>query len=90
MTGQDMELTLVRQAAEDMPPYQRLLGDAMRGNAELLARQDSVEAQWRVVDGILGNVTPMYGYEPRTWGPEEAYQRIGKHGPWLNARPPGS
>ena len=90
MAGQDVELTLVRQAAEDMPPYQRLLGDAMRGNAELFARQDSVEAQWRVVDGILGNVTPLYAYGPRTWGPEEAYQLIGKHGPWLNPRPPGS
>jgi glucose-6-phosphate 1-dehydrogenase len=90
MAGQDVELTLVRQAAEDMPPYQRLLGDAMRGNAELFARQDSVEAQWRVVDGILGNVTPLYAYEPRTWGPEEAYQLIGRHGPWLNPRPPGS
>jgi glucose-6-phosphate 1-dehydrogenase len=88
MAGQDVELTFVRQAAEDMPPYQRLLGDAMRGSAELFAREDSVEAQWRVVDGILGNVTPLYVYEPGTWGPEEAYQLIGKHGPWLNPRPP--
>src|SRR5208283_5008577 len=71
MAGQDVELTFVRQAADDMPPYQRLLGDAMRGSAELFARQDSVELQWRVVDGILGNVTPLYAYEPKTWGPAE-------------------
>ncbi len=90
MAGQDVELTLVRQAAQDMPPYQRLLGDAMRGSAELFAREDSVEAQWRVVDGILGDVTPLYTYEPGTWGPDEAYQLIGKHGPWLNPRPPGT
>jgi glucose-6-phosphate 1-dehydrogenase len=90
MAGQDVELTFVRQAAEDMPPYQRLLGDAMRGSPELFAREDSVEAQWRVVDGILGNVTPLYNYEPKTWGPEEVYQLIGKHGPWLNPGPPGS
>jgi glucose-6-phosphate 1-dehydrogenase len=70
MAGQDVELALVRQAAEDMPPYQRLLGDAMRGSAELFAREDTVEAQWRVVDGILGNVTPLYTYEPKTWGPD--------------------
>lgn len=88
MAGQDVELTLVRQAAADMPPYQRLLGDAMRGSAELFTREDSVESQWRVVDGILGNVTPLYTYKPGTWGPEEAYQLIGKHGPWLNPRPP--
>jgi glucose-6-phosphate 1-dehydrogenase len=90
MAGQDVELTFVRQAAEDMPPYQRLLGDAMRGSAELFAREDSVEAQWRVVDSILGDVTPLYTYEPGTWGPEEAYQLIGKHGPWLNPKPPES
>ena len=90
MAGQDVELTFVRQAADDMPPYQRLLGDAMRGSAELFARQDSVELQWRVVDGILGNVTPLYAYEPKTWGPAEAYQLIGKRGPWINPRPPES
>jgi glucose-6-phosphate 1-dehydrogenase len=88
MAGQDVELTFVRHTAEDMPPYQRLLGDAMRGSAELFAREDSVEAQWRVVDGVLDNVTPLYTYETGTWGPEEAYQLIGKHGPWLNPRPP--
>jgi glucose-6-phosphate 1-dehydrogenase len=90
IAGQDVELTFVRQPAEDMPPYQRLLGDAMRGSAELFAREDSVEAQWRVVDGILGNVTPLYTYTPGSWGPQEAYQLIGKHGPWLNLRPPES
>jgi glucose-6-phosphate 1-dehydrogenase len=90
MAGQDMELTLVRQAAEDKPPYQRLLGDAMRGSTELFTREDSVEAQWQVVDSILGDVTPLYVYEPGTWGPDEAYQLIGRHGPWLNPRLPGS
>jgi len=90
MAGQDVELTFVRQAAEDKPPYQRLLGDAMRGFAELFTRQDSIEAQWRVVDGILDNETPLYTYEPGTWGPEEAYQLIGKYGPWLNPRLPES
>jgi glucose-6-phosphate 1-dehydrogenase len=88
MAGQDVELTFVRQDAEGMPPYQRLLGDAMRGSSELFARQDGIEAQWRVVDEILENVTPLYAYRPGTWGPEEAYQLIGKHGPWHNPRPP--
>jgi glucose-6-phosphate 1-dehydrogenase len=90
MAGQDVELTFIRQAAEDMPPYQRLLGDAVRGSAELFAREDSVEAQWQVVDGILGNATPLYTYAPGSWGPEEAYQLIGKNGPWLNPRSPES
>jgi len=60
MTGSDVELTLTEQAADDRPPYQRLLGDAMRGLTELFTRQDVVEAQWRAVDPILGNVTPVH------------------------------
>jgi len=88
MVGDDVELNLTRRAADDEPPYQRLLGDAMRGVNELFARQDLVEAQWRIVEPILGNVTPVYVYEPGTWGPEEAQQLIGAEGPWVAPRPP--
>ena len=84
MVGQDVELRLKSQAVDDMPPYQRLLGDAMRGNGELFARQDLVEAQWRIVQPILDNVTPVYQYEPGTWGPDEALQLIAQDGPWIN------
>ncbi len=84
MVGNDVELILTRHEVDDMPPYQRLLGDAMRGVAELFTRQDLVEAQWRVVDPVLGNVTPVYPYQPGSWGPEEALQLIGCDGPWLN------
>ena len=84
MVGQDVELNLKSHAADDMPPYERLLGDAMRGNGELFARQDLVEAQWRVVQPILDNVTPAYSYEPGTWGPDESQQLIGTDGPWVD------
>jgi glucose-6-phosphate 1-dehydrogenase len=84
MLGSDVELMLQRQAAADEPPYERLLGDAMRGIGELFARQDLVEAQWRAVQPILGNVTPLYNYEPGSWGPDEAQQLIGADGPWIN------
>jgi glucose-6-phosphate 1-dehydrogenase len=90
MVGNDLELELQRQAADDMPPYQRLLGDASRGIGELFSRQDLVEAQWRVVEPILGNVTPAYVYEPGSWGPEEAQQLIGAEGPWINPRKPNN
>jgi glucose-6-phosphate 1-dehydrogenase len=86
MVGRDVELELHRQAAEDMPPYQRLLGDASRGNSELFSRQDIVESQWRIVDPILGNVAPLYPYQPGTWGPEEADQLIESHGPWVDPK----
>jgi glucose-6-phosphate 1-dehydrogenase len=84
MIGKDVELALTQQAADDMPPYERLLGDAMRGQSELFARQDLVEAQWRVVEAILGNVAPFYHYEPGTWGPDEVQQLISSDGPWIN------
>ncbi len=88
MVGNDVELILTRQSADDMPPYQRLLGDAMRGASELFTRQDLVEAEWRAVDSILGNVTPLYPYERGSWGPDEALQLIGCDGPWLIPRVP--
>ena len=88
MVGRDVELILTRQAVDDMPPYQRLLGDAMRGNAELFTREDIVEAQWRIVEPVLGNVAPVYTYAPGSWGPEEACQLIGCNGPWLNPETP--
>lgn len=84
MTGSDVELTLTEQAADDMPPYERLLGDAMRGQSELFARQDVVEAQWRAVEPILGNVTPLSEYDPGSWGPDEAQALIAENGPWIN------
>ena len=84
MVGNDVELELRRQPADDMPPYERLLGDASRGRSELFSRQDMVEAQWRIVQPVLGGVTPVYFYEPGTWGPEQAKQLIGQDGPWMD------
>jgi len=89
MVGEDVELILTRQPAADKPPYQRLLGDAMNGNSELFTREDIVDAEWRIVNDILGNVTPLYSYESGTWGPDEAEQLIADDGPWLNPEPSG-
>ena len=44
----------------------------MRGDGTLFASEASVEAAWRVVDPVLGDVTPVHEYEPNTWGPPEA------------------
>jgi glucose-6-phosphate 1-dehydrogenase len=88
MVGNDVELILTEQAEEDMPPYQRLLGDAFKGNNELFAREDFVDAQWRVVEPILDNVTPLYRYTSPGWGPEEAERLIGSDGPWISPKVP--
>jgi glucose-6-phosphate 1-dehydrogenase len=68
--------------AEEMDAYERLLGDAMAGDATLFAREDYVEEAWRVVDGALKAGTPVSEYVPGTWGPVEAAQRVAPPGGW--------
>ncbi|HEX2037797.1 MAG TPA: glucose-6-phosphate dehydrogenase [Chloroflexota bacterium] len=64
------ELTFMeRLPADAMDAYERLLLDAMRGDATLFVREDAVEAAWGIVQPILGPVTPVHEYEPGTWGP---------------------
>ncbi len=72
MVGEAVELYASHESGTERPPYQRLIGDAMRGDAALFAREDLVEAAWRVVDGVLDGTTPPQLYEPGTWGPPEA------------------
>jgi glucose-6-phosphate 1-dehydrogenase len=80
MAGEEVLLDACRNTATSVPAYQRLLGDAMRGDQMLFARTDSVEAAWRVVEPVLAtNVTPIV-YEPGSWGPPEAEALLG--GPW--------
>ncbi len=88
MVGEDVELVVHEDSADHrMSPYARLLGDAMRGDPTLFNRQDTVEAAWRVIDPVLGNVTPLYEYEPHTWGPAEADTITANIGGWHNPGP---
>ena len=74
-------------SADEMSPYERLLGDAMDGDAMLFAREDGVEAAWTVVEGILGDVEPAVQYDPGSWGPIEANDLAADLGGW---RDPGT
>jgi glucose-6-phosphate 1-dehydrogenase len=67
---------------DDMEPYERLLGDAARGDATLFSREDAVEESWRIVDPILDAATPVYQYDPGTWGPAQAEDLIRGIGRW--------
>ncbi len=69
---------------DEMDAYERLLDDAMRGDPTLFAREDYVEQAWRIVDPILEKSTPIYEYEPCTWGPEEVDRLISPPGGWHN------
>jgi glucose-6-phosphate 1-dehydrogenase len=87
MTGEEVELFACERFADEMTPYERLLGDAMRGDASLFARKEAVEAAWRIVDPVLNNVAPVYEYEPNSWGPAEAGRIIQDSGSWHDPRP---
>ncbi|MBV9574847.1 MAG: glucose-6-phosphate dehydrogenase [Acidobacteriales bacterium] len=74
------------QTADEMDAYERLLGDAMHGDAMLFVREDAVESAWAVVEPILGNVSPLYSYRPGTWGPKEADALAEDIGGWHNPK----
>ncbi len=88
MAGQHVELLLSHHPRPDEAnAYERLLGDAMEGDATLFAREDYVEEAWRIVDPIEKANTPVYEYEPNTWGPPEA-DKISPPGGWRNPTGP--
>jgi glucose-6-phosphate 1-dehydrogenase len=91
MIGTEVELALLQQPClEAITPYERLLGDAMAGDASLFARQDAVELAWEVVDPVLDEATPLYGYEPGSWGPSQAERLTLHHGGWHDPNPIGT
>jgi glucose-6-phosphate 1-dehydrogenase len=86
-TGESVELLASRHpGADEMDAYERVLGDAMAGDASLFAREDYVEEAWRIVDPVLKAGTPVYGYEPSSWGPREVDQKVSPVGGWHNPR----
>ncbi|HEY2957864.1 MAG TPA: glucose-6-phosphate dehydrogenase [Actinomycetota bacterium] len=87
LVGEDVELEIANRPPETTSAYERLLGDAMHGETELFAREDAVEAEWRVVDPVVGDdVTPLYHYDQGSWGPPEA-DRLAGEGGWYDPEP---
>jgi glucose-6-phosphate 1-dehydrogenase len=85
MVSMPVELSAVeRTQGDELDPYERLLADAMRGDALLFVRQDAVEAAWAIAEPILGSVTPVHEYEPGSWGPTEAERLTADIGGWHN------
>ena len=83
MVTEPTELKVVHQPdGDEMDAYERLLGDAMTGDATLFAREDGVEAAWAIVEPILGGVTPVHQYQPGTWGPPDAARLTAEIGGW--------
>jgi glucose-6-phosphate 1-dehydrogenase len=86
MLGEPLELSVVEQPAQGkdgrLGDYARLIGDAMVGDATLFARQDVVEAAWAIVDPVIHGPSPMYEYEPGSWGPPQADRLVAEIGGW--------
>jgi glucose-6-phosphate 1-dehydrogenase len=85
MSGEPVELVALDGAhTNEMDAYERVLRDAMAGDATLFAREDYVEEAWRIVDPVLKAGTPVYEYEAATWGPAEVEKRIVPADGWNN------
>jgi len=80
MRGEDVDLIACHDQHDEMAPYERLLGDAMRGDQTLFAREDTVLEAWRIVDPVLAQATPLHEYEPGSWGPAAADRLVGPRG----------
>jgi glucose-6-phosphate 1-dehydrogenase len=72
MRGEPVELLARHNSPSEKSPYERLLGDAVRGDPSLFTQDASVEAAWQVTDPILTGVPPVVEYEPGSWGPKQA------------------
>jgi glucose-6-phosphate 1-dehydrogenase len=85
LRGESVEMVASRHPRPDeMEAYERVLGDAMIGDATLFARRDYVEEAWRIIDSVQKADTPIYEYEKGTWGPSEVDQRVSPPGGWHN------
>jgi glucose-6-phosphate 1-dehydrogenase len=84
---ESQDLIFAQHPGSDQRPYDRLIGAALEGERWLFARQDTVEAAWKIVDPVLGDATPVHPYARGTWGPKEADRLLPDRDTWRD--PPG-
>jgi glucose-6-phosphate 1-dehydrogenase len=87
MRGDPVELVARHRSESEKSPYERLLGDAIRGDTALFTQDDCVEAAWRVVDPVLQAGLPVLEYEPGTWGPAAANAVVNGADAWHDPTP---
>jgi glucose-6-phosphate 1-dehydrogenase len=85
--GDQRELYLLDEQPGEEAPYERLLSDAMAGDASLFTREDAIEAAWAVVDPVLTKHPRALPYPQGSWGPKQADALITAHGCWHNPNP---
>ena len=85
LKGETVEMLASRRPRPDeMDAYERVLTDAMVGDATLFAREDYVEEAWRIVDPVLNASTPIYEYEKGAWGPSQVNDKVSPPGGWID------
>jgi glucose-6-phosphate 1-dehydrogenase len=87
MRGEEVELFVCNSHGDEMLAYERLLGDAMKGDSTLFSRRDGIESAWRVVDPILNLDKPVHEYDPGSWGPMIADPFLPLPARWHNPKP---
>jgi glucose-6-phosphate 1-dehydrogenase len=87
MVSAPVDLALDHQQGHGHPqdPYHRLLGDALRGDQSLFAREDGAMEAWRVVQPVLDQHPAVLGYERGSWGPAEADTLLGPDWEWITS-----
>jgi glucose-6-phosphate 1-dehydrogenase len=88
--GEERELFLSDEQPGEEPPYERLLGDAMKGDGALFTREDAIEAAWEVVNRVLTHHHRVRRYKRGSWGPKEADALIAASGSWHNPSTDGA
>jgi glucose-6-phosphate 1-dehydrogenase len=83
MVGENVRLVEHHHAGDEMKPYERLFGDALRGDRTLFGSEAGVEAAWRIVEGVLSTDLPLYEYDAGSEGPTEAEELVTGAGGWI-------
>jgi glucose-6-phosphate 1-dehydrogenase len=84
-----LDLLFGEQVGDQPEPYERLLRDALDGDASRFPSQDAIEQTWRIVQPLLDDPAPVETYEPGSWGPESATKLVNSHGGWREPWLPG-
>lgn len=84
MSGQQIELFACDEIKDELDPYERLFGDAMKGDPTLFTRADAIETAWKIVDPVLDSKQRVHLYDPGTWGPEKAAAEVAPPYGWID------
>jgi glucose-6-phosphate 1-dehydrogenase len=86
-----LDLLFKQQFGDQPGPYERLLADALAGNQQRFAREDSVLETWRIVEPLIEKPCALEPYRKGSWGPEGASNLLHGYGgwrrPWLPETP---